>query len=316
MIPKCLNGVIGLRDCNAGPALLYLNDLEGITLKTAALISGDTGIKLLEACIERGIALTIEEFGEALRRNVILEPVADISDCGRFTQTFLPLAPKKRGVRIRRGKSRLQKIRIYSVNVLVNTDGPAEITLLDGNNVFTYPFTAQAGIETEVIIDYKAEGEMVYLLMDNAVVSPALGTIQKHYCHCSECDGGFHGSGRKNKLEIKGWDGTQSTETAYGILPNVLLECDPTYIFCLFKERFKYVFLYRAAVEFAKHWSASNRTNEKTIYENDKAKALQRGWQGDYERRATIIAEQISRWLTEIDDDCITCSGYTYGHSI
>jgi len=69
-------------------------------------------------------------------------------------------------------------------------------------------------------------------------------------------------------------------------------------------------------MEFAKEWQASNRINEKTVYDREKANYLLSRWTDEYNNRLKIITEALPNWLANINDDCIVCKGYSYNYSI
>lgn len=319
---SCFDNFIGIKgDCTTTePPVtgLYINDLAGISLRFAAHIANDetmTGVNLLKEKINFAIKLVksdvIKFFAPYMRINTNI----DFNIGGAFNSAYLSPAPLSRGLLISKNeKSKIQKIYLNHVDVLVNTTGNHTLVLQDIYTTINYNFSAIAGQVKKINLNYLAEGTEVYLLMDNSALSVNEGNIL--YQQSCGCNWKTY-KPTESQLSIKGYNGTGTDSKTYGLRANVSVICDVDSILCSLTRELGLIVLYRAGIAILEEQLVSDRLNEYVVF-NDKemTKDFLKMWGNEYNGRLDTLAMSSKQTLKQLNDSCIDCGGMKYGYSI
>jgi hypothetical protein len=329
MIPNCFENYIGVRaDCDATQPLsgLYIDDLYGINLETAASISvaGKTGKQTLYESIKNGIFQTLVDFKAYAQPYYTIKSVLQYTKAGAFSRIFFPPTANTllRGIVIEQKKyypcsacssslrnNNMQRIIIEKVEILTQNDAPnQELLIEDDGFYYHYPFDAVANEIVEVKTNYVAKTPVVKLWLDNKDLAVSQGVIYNNYSGCASC-------GNVPEIYVSGHDGIQKVNNLFGINPIVKVSCDEDLLFCAIGDSFKVAFLYAAAVDFAKRWKITQRYNEYTMPEND-VDFLYNDYKEKYEREMKNLQMSLHNLLRHFDGNCIYCKGVKYTLSL
>lgn len=352
-IPSCFKNLIGIRGVCASPdgtplsgprSGLYINDLQLITVKTAAyLANGEdfSGIALLERMIELATRKMLGEISEKMMPHFAFETVQDYGQPGEFSNCFEHYSNIMRGVSITRCDKDTKSTIIQAVDVLVDAYRPVDpcineklIQIVDGIYTTNYYFTPISGEVVRVEMDYIMKSDTVYIIMNNVDVSVNHGSIDKNFqLGCSKCGGLFK---NKHNVKVRGYNGYGNTNLSaslcgsystppkasfdnciYGLLPVLRTECDYSKILCAISKEMAWLLMYKTASEFILYWMASDRVNEKTIgmtvEELDRWRML---YEDNYKARYKSMSNVLQTLLCKYAGDCIRIKGHQYKYSL
>lgn len=352
-IPECFTNLIGIRGIcpPAGNAIpktpfsgLYINDLQLITIKNAALLANGedvSGVGLLERMIELATRKMLEDISMKMLPHFFLETVQDFSYSGKYANCFLPRTNIMRGAAVSRCISDMKSVVIESVDVLVDSYVPVDvcieeklIQIIDGIYTTNYYFKPQPGAVSRVEMKYKMKTETAYIVMNNVDVGVNHGKIDKNFLKgCNSCGGLYP---NKHNISVKGYNGYGDTNLSaslctsysippdasfddciYGIIPFIRTECDYFRILCAISDKMAWLLMYKTASEFILYWMASDRINEKRI--GMPKEELER-WYGlyeqEYKNRYQAFTNSIQTLLCRYAGDCIKIKGNQYRYSL
>lgn len=319
---SCFDNFIGIKgDCSATePPItgLYINDLAGISLRTAANIANDetmTGINLLKEKINFAINLVRSDVIKFLSPYMRINTNIDFNIGGVFNSGYLAPAPISRGLLISKNeKSKMQKIYLKHVDVLVNTTGNHTLILQDVYTTINYNFSAVAGQVKKINLNYLAEGMEVYLLLDNSLISVNEGNIlYEHSCGCNWRSY----KATESQLSIRGYNGSSTDNKTYGLRVNASVVCDVDSILCALSRELGIIILYRAGIAILEEKLTTDRLNEYVIFDDEKLTTdFLKMWTDEYNSRLSTLAMSSKQMLKQLNDSCIDCGGMRYSYSI
>lgn len=355
MIPVCFENYIGIASCIPDQPIpksrLYINDLEGITNNLgAAIVSGEdvSGLNLMRKKIDFATGLVIEDLRAYIAPYFSIETVIDSFTAGLNDGNYLNYAPLERGLRIRKTKTNLQTLRLINLRIMVSDTVEGKvIKIIDGNLVTEYEVDLVAGEEYNLHLDYIARNDVVRIVMDNSDVRVNDGGFfeSKSGCNCSclytgsyahlpymtpypfskdPLYGGGYGlptksySGpiRNTDVEVMGWNGTEKEKRNFGMSVDVSIECSLDSLACALSNHLRYVLLYKAGVEIVKEWALSDRINQYTTLDLDKAMFLSQRWEAEYDKRYKLVGASLQKVMRTMNDVCVTCKGLGYQYQI
>lgn len=303
---------VGVRDfinCPSPSNILLINNLHGITLKSASMVANTdytSGIDFLNELIKVAHLKVIQKFGQIVQDKFTYNSVLDGVMIDRFKSTTNAPLNANRGLLIQTPRSKNLKALINTVIIKVVEAGAVTINIIDGEKTTTKTATLVANVSNTVKLDYLAETENVYITIDNTALTTYQGEIvySSTPSGCSTCNGG---SSNKNIL-VYGWDGTQKTNTMFGVGADVSLVCNTENVVCSLIGRMNFLIWYQCGVDFMKEILTTDRLNAVTEFNRENALMLLEDYQKEYDKEAKVFTNSIDMYIKNVASDCFTCN--------
>jgi len=302
--------IIGIKDfnnCNTPESGLFINDIPGITLKSAAAIAYDehrSGYEFLQNITKRAVQLVFEEFYSAATSRFQLHAVSETREVKAFDGTTLPPANLDRGLVVKRWRSEIAQINIEYLFVKVAQSGTVSISIIDGDHTEIVTATVVANVELPIRVDYIAKSESVRIVMNDSSYNVYSGAINRTAAGCQTCSGNWNGNG----LYVAGWDGSQENSTYYGIGVLASVRCYEENILCMLLKRMSFLFWYKAGIMYYEELQASNRLNPITIYTKDKAQDNIDNLTKKYNDSFKNFIPTIQDFILSTKGECFSCN--------
>jgi hypothetical protein len=317
---RVLIGIKGVPGWDTPASNLFINDIEGMSLKYAASVVNsevESGTQLLKDKIALATRLVFEEFKQYMFDDFAINSVVKIERAGQWLTNFgwNTMYAGDRGLYIRRNNSRIAKIFIKQILIKVNTSGPATVQIYDGSTVTPFTITLVAGTEYKLECNYKADAEEVFIKMDNTTIQTAAGVIKafNSTLGCHSC--GPVTDINSKDLYFAGWNGTGTDEKLFGINADVELLCDEEELICCVLERLYFPIWYRAGIEVYKESLASGRLNAVKLFGTEQAKTILARLEAEYPTKFYSVMKSIVSYLSQFTDLCLKCRGAAYVQS-
>lgn len=303
--------IIGIKDfdgCTKPESNLFINDLPGITLKTAAkVVSEETqsGSKLLKHSIDMAIRHVYDEFKEKLKPTFDSNSIVEARELSVFTTDTIPADALNRGLVIKRWRSEMAKIYIHELILKTKVTGNIVISIWDGSVETQYTVSGVADTIVKKRIDQKCDSEEVRILFDQTAVEVYTNSIYNNIgyndCRC----GAWAGKG----LFITGWNGTAEQAKLFGVGVLASVKCDFESVFCMMLEYLYMAIWYKAGVLFLQDLLASDRINSVTLFTKDRAKELVEQYTEQYNKKYDSAIQNAYTFLRSTKGECIACNG-------
>ena len=309
---SCLENIVGVR-CGGDTSLtgLYIEDLEGINLRTAANIADSSfqnGLELLRAKIDFATKRVKEDLLSAFYPYFRMNTLIDENQVGIFLENkYHNISGSDRGARFKIRRTRLSKIRIKSVCVCLEAPTYSNyswtVKIIDGNNLVQIPFTTDSAGRATLFPDYLAENDEVFVVMAGNAIRPC-ETKVKAGCYCSTKATEF--------ITGQGWSGTTTSTSSFGLQVNAVAECQNDELICLINHKLGFPILYKAGIEIVSEWKVSDRLNSTTLIEDGSEDYLLSKFEHEYKRSLKTIVESLPAFMSRIDDICVVCNQNRY----
>lgn len=306
---KCGNRVIiGIKDyadCAEPESGLFINDIPGITLKSASAIANEeqkTGYELLKGIIYRATLLTFNDFLSQISSQFSYNAVAEIRKINYFDGSVLPTSNNERGLVLKRWRSEMAQIYVQELYIKSATSGPVTIKIVDGSETKTFTTTLEADIEKTLRVDYMAESEQIKILCDNSSVQMYSGQINKAWTGCNSCGGSAQG------FYMTGWNGNSEEAKYFGIGVFASVRCNEENIVCQLLNRMNFIIWYKAGAMYYEELLATNRLNSITIFSKDRAVENKEMLEEKYNKAYADFVPTIKQLLNKTKGECITCN--------
>lgn len=302
--------IIGIKDfdnCSKPESGLFINDIPGITLKSAAAIVNDehrTGYEFLQSITKRAVQLVFEEFYAAATSRFQLHAVAETRELRQFDGSVLPPANAERGLVVKRWRSEMAQITIEYLFLKAQQSGPVTVKIIDGDHTELVQATLIANQEVPVRVDYTAKNESIRIVADNSALNVYSGSVNRTSSGCASCSGNWNGNG----LYIAGWDGSQETSLYYGVGVLASARCYEENILCMLLKRMSFLFWYKAGIMYYEELLASNRLNPITIYTKDRAQENIDNLTEKYNNAFKNFVPTIQDFILSTKGECFTCN--------
>lgn len=298
---------------------LYINDLPGITLSAAANTAQElqTGVTLLNRCIEQGITNTREQLVGEILGTYQFNKAVSTGSYGMFTEdidltaNYLSTSVSERGLKFElRNDCRLTQFHVKRVRVLTNTSGEQTLTIIDGVTENNYVFTSVAKVPQWVETNYFANSEQIKIVMDDVSVNNSTLNYTGDCGFCSNDCASCGSCGCTSGLSVWGWDGTNENGNTYGLSAIVHVVCSEEKFFCEISQLSSVAQMVwkNAGVVFLDNLLHTNRINVYTIYGKEDAANLKAQWQEEVIELKEKLAKQLPKYLSQIDSCCIECN--------
>lgn len=309
--------IIGIRDfeaCSKPESGLWLNDLPGISLKTAARIAGEdthTGAEVMNKCIKTSVKKVFERFQNYIAPEFDFNVVIETRQIDLYNSTIVPSANLERGLILKRWRSEAVKIYIEELYVKSTGSGVGTIKIYDGDTLAKEISVDVLSNEVITIpVRLKFEQETVKVVMNNlnfAMYSSDMNSF-RIVDSCRSC-GGY----QEGRYIVKGWDGTQETNTGFGIGIKTSVRCYDEEIICSILPRAYFLIWYGAGIEFMKERIYSDRLNPLVSFTKEVAVELLNEYETEYDLTFKTLTSGLYKYLKSTKGECITCKPTFYG---
>lgn len=312
----CLKNILGYNGCpTLIKPLIYLEELAGFNMLTVSKIKQKTETET--EFMNRTIQTAINEVNDNLKAD--LYPYFNISENLKFIEygqfkdnEYFSTLVADRGVKISTNNKDLQKLFIESVLLKFNNSGTFNVKILDGPVTTTFLATVTVGIETELILNYTATYNNIYILVDNSLFEPSKGTYHKTKAGsgCCGSNNGYY-EVENTKLEIQGWNGTNTDNNVYGIQPKVTIMCVFDSLWCNFVQTTNLKQLYKMnyGIVYAQEIIQTSSNDAIVIYGGrEKAREQIDLLTYKYESARKTFVGSIKYTLDAMNSDCIICN--------
>lgn len=310
MLPECLKDWIGVRCLTNSKSGYNINDLEGLNLRYAADIADSdylSGLQFLKEKIDFATALVIADISSFSESYFRVNSIVDQMRIGEWKKTFIPPANLDRGIKVRINRSRMLRIRVNQITIgiqeLNHTD---TLTITDGVFTSTYPFTTDGDGMAYVEPGFLSKTNSITITINDQAIN-VNNTDVKQGCGCQSKSSSY--------ITANGWNGTNISNSTYGIMADVVAECDQNELACLISSKLTFPILYRAGFETAKDAMTTDRLNSITTLDDEKVEFMLKSYKGEYDRHMKILVDSLPDLMKRIDDCCIICnqSRYVFG---
>lgn len=321
---ECLNDIlcdkyalVGVRDfvnCPHSETILFVNDIPGITLKSAAAIVNDeqrTGITLLNDKIKLATKKVFNKFSSVISGNFDFNAIIEARDISKFKTELLPKAALNRGLKLSRWPSEAAQIYIEKLYIKVGQSGIAYIKIIDGDVQKIYEVSLLANVTNDVTIRYKAKSEIVYITFDQTDFDVYTGNLNTSTTSgCGSC-GTKRGWTKKHDLEITGYNGTGDESALFGVGVLANIQCYEEAILCQLLPRMAFMMWYQAGIEILQEHIASGRINSVVLFNKDQARETLELLQAELKSEEKQFNNNIKNFLKTTTGDCFSCKGIT-----
>jgi len=301
--------IIGIRDfdaCLLPESNLFINDLPGITLKSASKITNEelqTGNNLLKKSINMAVQHVYDEFRQQMQTYFDSNSIVESRLINNFSTTVTPAAPLERGIIIKRWRSELSQIFIHEVYIKSQQTGNITLKIYDGCEVTPYSIDLIADCVTKFTIDYKATEEEVKILFDQTAWDVFGCSMASSYNDC-RC-----GSWSNKGLFINGWNGTAEQGNCFGVGVYASVKCYFENVFCALLDQLYFAIWYKAGIVFLQELIYSDRINAITLFTKERAKELLAEFQTAYDLKYQTAIKNARIFLNSTKGECISCNG-------
>lgn len=302
--------LVGIKDfvtCAHPETILFVNDIPGITLKSAAAIANDeqrNGFNLLKDKIRLAHQIIFHKFPHILSGSFKFNAFIESAEVINFGTTTNTPEAAERGLVVRRWRSDLAKIFIEKLYIKVAESGIAYVKIKDGDHEEILEVSLLAGITNEVDVKYKCVNECVYITFDQADFTTYSCQIVDE--GCSTC--GTSGY-KKRDLEIRGWDGSSETYNCFGmgVLANV--QCYEEAIICQLLPRMAFMIWYQSGIEILDEYVNTDRVNAIATFTKDKALIKIEELRIKLAEEENDFKKSINQFIKNTTGECFSCEG-------
>lgn len=310
--------IIGIRDygpCMTPESGLWINDLPGMSLRTAAQVASEeyvSGAEFLREKINLGAKLVVNDFTEYMGDLFNFNAVVETRNVGRFDEVqTLAAAPLERGQVWKRWRSEVGRLYVEQIYLKSSASGVATVKIYDGQIVKTYTVDVLANQTMTVEIGYTADSEKIRIVFDQTNFPVYTYTMNQAGMGCGSC-----GSSAPQGLYVSGWDGTQERATGYGLGAKVSVRCYEENVLCGLLPRLHFLMWYRGGIETCSGIMYSNRVTPIAMFGKEDAAKLREELQKEYAINYNRLKKNISRHMLSLKADCTTCKGDQYVQQI
>lgn len=310
-IPECFKNLIALRDsCESAPKSgLYLDDLIDLALTTLSDISSNTGADLFNSIYKRSVIEVLSEIEQMVDNvlNIQLNNIISIENIGFKVNMYNPPTNANRGIYIqKRSASKMQRLYIDTVGILIDTTGSVTINVIDGSEIISKSVDARQGCVVDVEFKYSVQSDSVYIVANNNNINTAASTVKAPELTNYPCCGGCNYTFNKN-LSIAGYDGNKYVDNTFGIFASVSLYCDKHSLYCALSDDIALPLLYKVAYNVSQSALQSQRINSNVNVEL--WSVLANIYKDKYEQYLGSVISRSEKVIKKIDPQCILCRG-------
>ena len=312
----CYQNLVGIKtDCETTPARLYLQQLNGMTVRFGANIA-DEDYQTAKAVFHNAIEMATMEVLSDFQVNIakylrIGNIVENACLCTLPTNAqYTPLQPGRVGINIVNNAPSSGKQKIDKINILANQTGIYVLSINDDGIITNQNVSLTANSSTPIDLNYTAQNKNVSISFDAAQVQLAkiaCGSTTSG-CGCNGSNAKKADSGQLRKMTVSGILGNSGSTDLYGIQPCLQWQCDTDKMLCQFADYLAAPILYRAGILVMQRALASERTNYVTLYDAESKKERIAEWQNRYNIEMTNVIAIAPQAIKNFNDnDCWVC---------
>lgn len=295
---------------------LFLNDLPGITLRNLANVANEeqvTGIGLANNAIALGIDLTKKEIMERMLDIVRFNSVYSSKRIGNLNYDLFagPTAGFNGITSELDCDCKLLRQCVSRIDILLNTTlTDAVLRIVDGPTTTNFTFSTVAGGITTIYPNYEAVNETIEISYDTSAVSYSSSGFSGQ-CFCNTCNTSCNQCICDCNIIVR-----STAATTFGLRPNINVICSADAFFCDIMKFMGRPAWYRSGILFIDELLMTSRLNEFTLYDIDRAQAIQEKWMEEYEACITDLVNRLPKYFDQVDACCVECnsSHWTQAH--
>lgn len=320
---ECLNdilcgkyAIVGIKDfinCPHPENVLFINDIPGLTLKSAAAIANEeqrTGFNLMNDKIKLATQKVFNKFSGIMSGSFDFNAVIESREISSFSNKTIAPATIERGLVLRRWQSEMARTYIEEVYIRTVESGIVNIKIYDGDVTKVFQVSVLANVTNAVTIRYKCKSEQVKILFDQT-------DFTTYGCQINESEGcnTCGSSSSKYKLQIKGWDGDSETNGCFGVGVLANVQCYEEAIICQLLPRMAFMIWYQSGIEIVMERLHSTRVNAVVLFNEAKTEKLLAFLEVELMREEEQFKKISKKLLKNTRGECFTCKGtkITYG---
>lgn len=303
--------IIAIKDfdaCKNPESKLFINDLPGISLKSASSIASEqyqSGFNLLNHSINMAVRHVYDEMKEQIKPYFDMNSIVETKAFDVFNDTVIPAANLDRGLVVKRWRSEMAHIYIHELVFKTQFSGNITITLTDGCDTETYTHTVVANCITKLRLDYKAKTEEVKITFNQNAIGvyscSMYNDMGYNDCRC--------GSWSSKGLYVTGWNGTAEQARCFGMGVVASVKCDFESLFCMLLDQLYFTIWYKAGIVFLKELINSDRINAITLFTKERAKVTLEEWEAEYKKKFETAIKNARMFMMSTKGECISCNG-------
>lgn len=305
---RTIIGIKDFADCTNPESNLFLNELPGITLKSASKIANEeyqSGQNLMKHSIEMAVKQVYDEFREQLQTYFNTNSIVEARQIDVFGTDVIPMAALERGLIIKRWRSELAQIYIHEVYIKVKQSGTLTFKIYDGCETVEKEVDVVADCLNKIRVDYKAESEEVKIIFDQTAWDvygcSLVNNNGYNDCRC--------GSWASKGLFVNGWNGSAEQNSCFGVGVYASVKCYFENVFCALLDQLYFVIWYKAGIIFLQELINSDRINAVTLFTKERAKELIDEYQAIYLNKYQVAIKNAQLFLNSTKGECIACNG-------
>ena len=320
---ECINDIlcgkyalVGIKDfinCPAPENVLFINDIPGFTMRSAAAIANDeqrTGFELMNDKIRLATKKVFHKFSSVMAGSFDFNAVIEAREISSFSTKTIAPAALERGLVLRRWQSEMARIYIEELYIRTVESGIVNIKIYDGDVVKVYQVSVLANVTNAVTIRYKCKSEQVKILFDQT-------DFTTYGCQISDSEGCHtcSSSYSRYKLQIKGWDGDKETNGCFGLGVLANVQCFEETIICQLLPRMDFMIWYQSGIEILMEKMQTGRVNAVVTFGDAKTEKLLAYLETELLREEEAFRKISAKFLKNTRGECFTCKGtrVTYG---
>lgn len=317
----CFDNYIGILDSDTASANLWIRML-GISRAQGAGTANDhyaNGEALLRDILKRSVEMVKDEVKAYLypyfKFNTILSEVrSGVYD----TDTFLPASATNRGLKIEKTcyNSRFSKLYVKRIKLLSSTTcAGVHVYIKDGTQTTTKHADLVGNVPYELILDYKAINDIIYIVADNTAVTMCSTEISYNISVC----GCGHGCANNSSqfIDIDGWNGSAESSQHYGIIADVSVICDEDELMCMLAMNIRFPVFWKMGAETIREAQMTDRLNYYTLTQDTETLQTKFGYfEAKYKSAMESFAASVPALMCNIDRFCVQCNTTRYQETV
>lgn len=317
---SCLESIVSVgvcRDESESTSGFRLVDAAGISSTTLAKIADSdnpTGIELALSKKKLATLKVRNDFMSMMMTNSVSSDISSKSfSSSSFNDKVVQPSSSYHGVRIHKvnASDKVKRMYLKSVSFIPNISGDVTIRIEDGMNVHNAVVSAVGGLVNTVdVSDITGYGDLSVVSRNVKVLIMHEGIALKG--SSVSCMKGCSGRLPNPCGWVDGWSGTTAVKSdGFGLSVDFYCDCDYDMVLCHLSNSVVGELVFIAwQIEIMQEQLLSSRFNSIVVYGREEIKDY---WLpsliGEYKSKWAGLAENIKKYVSSLDSDCVRCKG-------